>query len=56
MTKDAIRFTLRINKALKSELKEASEKMGISANSLIIQILWDWIEKQERGKNEKIQN
>lgn len=42
MTNDVSRFTLRITKELKTQLEQTSLNMGISLNSLVVQILWDW--------------
>lgn len=49
MTNDAVRFTLRITKALKQQLNNRSQQMGISVNSLVIQILWDWVAQQAQN-------
>ena len=49
MTNDAVRFTLRITKAIKQQLNNRSQQMGISVNSLVIQILWDWVAQQTQN-------
>ena len=44
---DRIRFTLRLPGQLFDKLRAQAEQMGISINSLILQILWDWAEGGE---------
>lgn len=47
MTNDAReRFTFRIPKKLLETLKFESEKKGVSINALILQILWEWVERK----------
>ena len=55
MTKDTReRFTFRIPERLMKSLKEEAGKIGVSLNALILQILWEWYEKNgEEGENEK---
>ena len=48
MTKEAERFTLRLTGELKEQLDERRKRMGVSLNSLVVQILWDWTERQSR--------
>lgn len=45
MTNDVERFTLRIPKELKVKLESQRKQMGVSLNSLVLQILWDWKNK-----------
>lgn len=45
MTNDVERFTLRIPKELKVKLERQRKQMGVSLNSLVLQILWDWKKK-----------
>lgn len=52
MTKEMERFTLRITKELKKQLDENSKKMGISLNSLVVQILWNWVKENKDGADE----
>ena len=40
-----LRLTVRIPKELNSSLTEKAEKIGISKNSLILQILWKKVEE-----------
>jgi len=40
-----IRLTVRIPKELNSSLTEKAEEIGISKNSLILQILWKKVEE-----------
>ena len=42
------RFTFRISQDLHTALKEEAEKMNVSLNALILQILREWLEKQEK--------
>jgi predicted DNA binding CopG/RHH family protein len=42
------RFTFRLPVELFRRIKTAASKLGLSANSLIVKILWDWLEGQER--------
>ena len=48
MTKKAARFTLRLTGELKELLDESRKRMGVSLNALVVQILWDWAERQGR--------
>ncbi len=45
MTNDVEKFTLRIPKELKVKLENQKKQMGVSLNSLVLQILWDWKKK-----------
>lgn len=46
MTKDdRCRFTFRLPEKLMNELKELAQERGISLNSFILEILWDWMKK-----------
>ena len=48
MTKDArCRYTLRLPATLYEQLGSESSKQGISINALILQILWEWAEKNQ---------
>ena len=42
------RFTFRMPSILHNRLKDRAEKMGVSVNSLILQILDDWVQKNEK--------
>ena len=53
MTKETERFTLRLTEELKGQLDEIRKRMGISLNALVVQILWDWTEKQKENKNSR---
>ncbi len=48
MTKEMERFTLRLPANLKVQLEACSKEMGISLNSLVIQLLWDSVERRNR--------
>lgn len=41
---DRARFTLRLPKELFSLLQEDANKIGVPVNSLILQILWSYVE------------
>ena len=46
MTKDKrVRFTLRLPNNLIEDLKNQANRQGISINALILNILWEWVEK-----------
>ena len=45
-TKEANRFTLQLSGELKELLDEGRERMGVSLNAPVVQILWDWAERQ----------
>lgn len=48
MTKDLIsRFTFRLPKALLERIKIEANNQGVSTNSLILQILWEWVKKNK---------
>jgi len=48
MTKDErVRFTFRVSKKMLDTLKKQADELGVSTNSLMIQILWDYIEKKQ---------
>jgi len=42
------RFTLRIPKPLFFDMKIKAEEKGVSVNALILQILWDWVERHKQ--------
>lgn len=46
MTKEAERFTLRLTRELKEQLDKSRKRIGVSLNALVVQILWEWVEKQ----------
>ena len=41
------RFTLRLVKELDALLSEKAERLGYTKNALIVQVLWDYVEKQD---------
>lgn len=43
-----IRFTFRMPEELLSKLKDESERFGVSVNALILQILWEWVERNDK--------
>lgn len=42
------RFTLRLPKTLFDQLKEEAHSQGHSLNALILHILWEWVEDNEK--------
>lgn len=42
---DKVRFTFRLKKSLLEEIKKVAKSMNVSTNSLIIEILWQHLEK-----------
>lgn len=47
MIKDnRIRFTFRLPVSLFEKLEEQANKQGTSKNALLLQILWQWLEKK----------
>lgn len=55
MTKERIRFTLRIPDNIYEKLNTLAKKQGVSCNSLISTILFDYVNKKEH-KHERITN
>lgn len=43
---DEVRFTLRLPKKTMQKIKNKSDEIGISNNALVLQILWEWAERQ----------
>lgn len=52
MTKETKRFTLRLTGELKERLDESRKRKGVSLNALVVQILWDWAERQGKPDTE----
>ena len=50
MSTEIVVKTLRMPKKLSNILKEFAREEGHTLNSLILQILWDWVKKQRRDK------
>lgn len=48
--KERIRTGLRIPYEINTKLIFAAEACGISKNALILQILWEWLERNGRGE------
>lgn len=48
--RDKSRLTVRMPKELNSTLSKKAEKIGISKNSLILQILWRKVEEGNKGE------
>ena len=52
MTNDKrARFTFRMPEQLYSKLDERANELGVSKNSLILQVLWSYLDEQ--NKNER---
>ena len=50
MTNDnRARFTFRMPEELYQMLDERAEELGVSKNALILQILWDYVEKRRNA-------
>lgn len=44
---------IRVPVELKEIINNQSKKMGLTANAFILQILWDWVDRnKERKKNQ----
>lgn len=49
MTKDVrTRFTFRMPEQLYSKLDERANELGVSKNALILQVLWSYLEEQDK--------
>lgn len=44
---DFSKFTLRLPNPLKSTLESISRKLGISVNALILQAVWEFVDKRK---------
>ena len=44
---DRERFTLRLPTTLFSKIQSNAQEIGTSTNALILQVLWEWINKHE---------
>ena len=40
-------MTVRANDELQHQLKEKARSLGLTRNALVLQILWEWINKNE---------
>lgn len=47
------RFTFRLPKDLFSKLDEKANNIGVSKNALLIQILWSYLEEQDKKGEQK---
>lgn len=43
-------MTVRAPDKLRDALKEKAEEQGQTRNALILQILWEWVEKEEEKR------
>ena len=50
MSKETTRFTLRLPKETKQRLEKESTEIGVSLNALVVQVLWEWVNKLEQGR------
>lgn len=46
---DRARFTFRMPEALYTRIDKRADELGVSKNALILQILWDYIEKRREN-------
>lgn len=44
---DRTRFTFRMPGELLQKLKEQANRLGVSVNALILQVLWEWIQRDK---------
>lgn len=44
---DSTKYMMRIPKSLKEALARRADMMGISLNSLLVQVLWTYMEEKE---------
>ena len=44
-----VRFTLRLPNKLLNLIGEKSNEEGVSINSFILKILWEWVKEEERS-------
>ena len=47
---DRARFTFRLPVALYETLRVEAKTRGVSINSIILQILWDFVKNTEKGE------
>ena len=45
-------MTVRAPENLQNQLKDRAQEQGLTRNALILQILWDWIKKNENMNKE----
>jgi len=45
-------FLLRLPQEVKEELEDAAQKRGVSLNALIAQVLWLFLQEQERSERD----
>lgn len=45
-------MTVMAPENLQSQLKDRAQRQGLTRNALILQILWDWIKKNENMNKE----
>lgn len=46
------KILLRVPANLKIQLREIAQRKGITLNQLILQILWEWVEKQQKESSD----
>ena len=45
---ESTKYMMRLPKSLKDKLAKRADMMGLSLNSLLVQILWSYMEEKER--------
>lgn len=45
---NCVRFTFRMPKELADRIKKEAERTGVSLNSQMLQILWAWVNENNR--------
>ena len=45
-----IRFTLRLVEELDAILNEKAKRLGYTKNALIVQVLWEYVKRQDEKK------
>lgn len=46
---DRTRFTFRMPTELFEKLKSDADRLGVSTNALILQILWEWVRENKKA-------
>ena len=51
MTKEIVRSGLRLGRELNDELKKAADKISMTKNQLMVKILYDWVQSQDKNRS-----
>ena len=49
-----MQILIRTTEELKEILQKEAKRIGLTMNALILQILWDWVKKNEAGQQEQV--